>query len=102
MARCDVPGCRWYGKAAGKPIHMAKVHGIHPEHEDMSDIKELTSEVTILIPHKLKNIEIEEEQIPCPHCKTMIDKDKMREHWVVEHPSWQMGDGRFVFEVRDE
>jgi hypothetical protein len=33
MARCDVEGCDWYGKASGKPIHMAKAHGIHPTHE---------------------------------------------------------------------
>jgi hypothetical protein len=34
MARCDVEGCDWVGKAKGKAIHMAKIHGIHPEHDD--------------------------------------------------------------------
>lgn len=29
MARCNEPGCDWYGKKAGLAIHKAKVHGIH-------------------------------------------------------------------------
>jgi hypothetical protein len=33
MARCDVEGCDWYGKASGKAIHMAKAHGVHPVRE---------------------------------------------------------------------
>ena len=40
MARCDIEGCGWRGKAAGLPIHKAKQHGIHPQHEDMSDTGE--------------------------------------------------------------
>ncbi len=34
MARCDIAGCDWYGKASGKAIHMARVHGVHPRHEE--------------------------------------------------------------------
>jgi len=37
MARCDIAGCDWYGKASGKAIHMARVHGVHPTHEETAD-----------------------------------------------------------------
>ena len=43
MARCDIEGCGWRGKAAGLAIHKARQHDIHPQHDDMSDL-EPTSE----------------------------------------------------------
>lgn len=44
MARCDVPGCKWYGTKAGKPIHMARIHDIHPVHEDLEDYSNVLEE----------------------------------------------------------
>ena len=36
MARCDYPGCDWVGKKGGLPIHKARIHHIHPVHEEES------------------------------------------------------------------
>jgi hypothetical protein len=37
MARCDVEGCDWYGKASGLAIHKARAHDIHPIHEELEE-----------------------------------------------------------------
>ena len=46
MARCDVEGCDWYGTKAGKPIHMARMHDIHPVHEDTTGFEPVLNRST--------------------------------------------------------
>ena len=83
MAKCKVEGCSWYGKRSGLPIHQAKVHDIHPMHED------LASESNLL--------ESESKVCPVPGCGLAVPD--LPQHWEEQHSEWKLSSGRFVFEV---
>jgi hypothetical protein len=75
MARCDVPGCDWYGKAAGKAIHMAKAHDIHPEHEDVGDGESWAIKATIVTVGEDGPL-VGATEIPIPSSLKKPDQDK--------------------------
>jgi len=74
MTRCTQTGCGWEGKARGLKIHLAKVHGIHPQHEDVL------------------------ESCPVPGCGLHVPD--LLAHLSQSHKEWRLSNGRFVFEVR--
>jgi hypothetical protein len=76
MARCDYPGCDWTGKKAGLPIHKARAHDIHPNHDLEVGVK-----------------------CPVPWCTVEV-KD-LEAHLEAEHEDWRRSDGRWVFEHQD-
>ncbi len=80
MAHCTQPNCNWKGKKSGLPIHLARQHGIHPQHDSDSNV--LASESKIC---------------PVPGCGESVPD--LLTHLQEFHDSWRLSDGRFVFEV---
>jgi hypothetical protein len=83
MARCNVEGCSWYGKRSGLPIHLARVHGIHPQHES------LASESNVLAS--------ESKVCPVPGCGQEVGD--LEGHLEEKHESWRLSSGKWVFDV---
>ena len=76
MARCNIEGCGWWGKARGLAVHQAKVHGVHPQHESLAS---------------------ESKVCPVPGCRVAVDD--LLPHLIESHESWRLSSGKFVFEV---
>jgi len=81
MAHCTQPGCDWYGTKAGRAIHLARMHNIHPQHLE-SESNPLASESKVC---------------PIPWCGMVVSD--LRAHFEEVHEDWRLSNGRFVFEV---
>jgi hypothetical protein len=66
----------------GLPIHLARAHGIHPQHDSESESNVLAFESKVC---------------PIPWCG-MVVPDLLR-HFEESHEDWRLSSGRFVFEV---
>ena len=67
------PKCHKMFRNDGLVIHLARKHGIHPQHEDVSQV------------------------CPIPWCG-MVVPDLLR-HFEELHEDWRLSSGKFVFEV---
>jgi hypothetical protein len=67
------PKCKKMFRNDGLPIHLARAHNIHPQHEDVSHV------------------------CPIPWCG-MVVPDLLR-HFEEQHEDWRLSSGKFVFEV---
>jgi len=76
---CDPP--RRFSKK-GILIHQAKVHGVHPQHDDIKSIETMEKSPYLC---------------PVPGCGVAVSD--LLPHLIESHESWRLSSGKFVFEV---
>lgn len=94
MAHCPVKGCGWYGKAKGLRIHMARVHGVHPEHDALGEPSPIRSEL-----ESESNSSEGTSNVKCPVIGCGKPVADLLTHLMESHREWRLSSGKFVFEV---
>ena len=103
MAECPIKNCDWRGKQAGVPIHLARVHKLRFQHDEV--YTELPTELPTNLPTASLRPEestpplIQVVHCPVPFCTYKSAPESVRGHLENKHPEWRMSNGRFVFEV---
>jgi hypothetical protein len=88
MANCPIKDCNWKGLKAGLPIHLARMHGVHPQHDDLSE------DSTIMAVSSNNN---QVQVCPVPGCGQEVGD--LEGHLEEKHESWRLSSGKWVFEV---